>query len=193
MVKRSVLKSIITRRVNINNAVRIYQSKYPEPLGVGPSYSRFCHPSYAFKVVYLAVNLRTACGEVLLRDQFNDQNEASIDVQEIKSLTVARISSVESLQIVDMTGGAMISHRLRSGIVGNTDHRSGRAFSRDLYAANPRVDGILYPSRLIHDATCLAVYDRSIDKLTVVSCDPLDEDPRLPRILKDWRVECVLV
>lgn len=120
-----------------------------------------------------------------MRDQFNDQKEAYFLPQEIRLLSVARVSSIEPLQVVDMTGGAMISHRLRSGIVGNPDQLSGRAFSRDLYAANSNADAILYPSSLIHDATCLAVYDRAIHKIVTVSCDPLYEESRLPVILRD--------
>lgn len=63
------------------------------------------------------MNHRTVCVEVLLRDQINDRNEEYILLQKIELLTVERVSSRELLRVVDMTGGAMISHRLRSEIV----------------------------------------------------------------------------
>ena len=104
-------------------------------------------------------------------------------MRELDGFRVAEISSSTKLNLVDLTGNKMIRDRLASGIVGNTDHRSGRSFSRKLRETRPDIDGILYPSRLIHDKVWIAIYDHAIRKLDAENGETLNQDQRMPGIM----------
>ena len=82
----------------------------------------------------------------------------------------------------------MIYHGLPSDIVGSTDQDSGQIFSTNLYLTRPDVDGIMYPSRLVHDAVCRAVYDRAKFILGVHIGKTLDEDSRIPHIMRNLNI-----
>lgn len=106
-------------------------------------------------------------------------------MRELEGFRVAQIRSLTKLNLVDLSGNKMIRDRLRSGIVGNTDHRSGRSFSRMLRETRPDIDGILYPSRLIHDKVCIAIYDHAVQKLDAENGETLNQDRRMPGIMSD--------
>ena len=106
-------------------------------------------------------------------------------MRELEGFRVAEIRLLTKLNLVDLTGNKMIRDRLRSGIVGNTDHRSGRSFSRMLRETRPDIDGILYPSRLIHDKVCIAIYDHAVQKLDAENGETLNQDRRMPGIMSD--------
>ena len=129
--------------------------------------------------------METAFVEVLVRSKFDRKLHATVEENELRNFRVAEVSSIARLNLVDLTGNKMIRDRLHSGIVGNTDHRTGRSFSRKLKETRPEIDGILYPSRLIHDKVCLAIYEPAIRKLDAVNGETLNEDRRVPRIMRD--------
>ena len=90
---------------------------------------------------------------------------------------------------MNLTGDRMISHGLPSEIVGSTDHDSGQIFSANLYHTRPEVDGIIYPSHLVHDSICLAIYDRAKFKLRAHLSKTLDEDSRTPDIMRNLNIK----
>ena len=194
MTSKTLLNSIPSLPKDVRQYYRIYPDQYNgSPLGVGLGLSRFCREDYPFKVLYLAETLETAFVEVIVSNEYDGKVRATVEENELKNFRIAEISSRVQLNLVDLTGNKMISNRLHSGIVGNTDHRSGWSFSRKLRETRPEIDGILYPSRLVHDKVCLAIYEPAIQKLDAINGETLNEDRRVPRITCDLnlrRIRC---
>lgn len=165
MLNYSVLKNLSCENLDVEKWIRVYLSKYPDPLGTGTNASRFCDPTSNFSVLYLAKNLTTSFVEVIVRDKHDGLSNLNIPEVLFKKMRIAEISSHIPLTVLNLTGDRMIYHGLPSDIVGSTDQDSGQIFSTNLYLTRPDVDGIMYPSRLVHDAVCLAVYDRAKFKL----------------------------
>ena len=188
MVKTTILRAIRAVPTDVDGWMRLYNDVHPDPLGTGKGLTRFCHPDFDFTVLYMTPRLQTAFVEVLVRGCHDGRDEAVITEDELEAVRIASISSRAPLQLVDLTGSAMVAQRLHSGIVGNTDQRAGRAFARDLYTERPDIDGILYPSRLVHDEICVAVYDRAVAKLSAVKGKTLNEDARMPAILQNLNI-----
>jgi hypothetical protein len=59
---------------------------------------------------------------------------------------------------------------------------AGQALARSIYAEHPDVSGIIYPSRLTGE-DCIAVFDRAIQKLTVLDACALKDHRELPALL----------
>ena len=50
MLNYSVLKNLSCENLGVEKWIRVYQSKYPDPLGTGTNPSRFCDPTSNFSV-----------------------------------------------------------------------------------------------------------------------------------------------
>ncbi len=188
MFNSPILKTVNYELIEISGWIRLYQSKFPSPLGIGSRPSRFCDPKYNLSVLYLAMNLKTSFVEVLVRDKHDGLTQLTISQDSLREIRIAEISSILPLRIVNLTSDNMITQGLPSDIVGSSDHAEGQKFSASLYHSRPDIDGILYPSRLVHDAICLGIYDRAIYKLTARLGRTLDVDARIPEIMKSLRI-----
>ena len=167
MFKNSVLKSLTYERIEVANWIRIFGKEFPDPLGTSNRLSRFCNPKYNSSVLYVARSLQTAFVETMVRDKHDGLTLMTIPERILSKKRIAEVSSTVPLRVVNLTGTNMISQGLPSDMVGSADQTIGQDFAASMYNLKPEIDGILYPSRLVHDEVCLAVYDRAIYKLNV--------------------------
>ncbi|MEW5688177.1 MAG: RES family NAD+ phosphorylase [Pseudomonadota bacterium] len=146
---------------------RLYLSKYPDPLGMGPGHSRFSDPTgAAFTLVYLGSSAKVAFIEAILRDRADGRDEDfTIPLAEIEAFNCAEISIREPLRLVDLTGDGPIRLGVPSDVLGARDQTLGQIWSEAFYNHSDQADGILYPSRLNEERN-IAIYDRAVSKLT---------------------------
>jgi len=95
---------------------------------------------------------------------------------------------MQPLHILNLTGNNPLSVGIPSAVLRNTNHRSGRAFARNLYNHRPDIDAVLYPSRF-NTALCIAVFDRAVSKIEAISKVQLDRHPETARILKLFNLQ----
>lgn len=148
------------------------------PLGMGFGATRFASPSDAFKVLYLGQSLMTAVAETLVRDRFVGKVKRRLPQAEIELWGVTEVSASSVLQVLDLTGDALLALGVHTDALKAKAQNRGRAFSEALYNQAPNIDGILYPSRL-RNAVCIAVYDRASGRLTASPVVPLLTQPAL--------------
>lgn len=144
--------------------VRIVAKKHrTSPTGAGHGSSRFSSPSRSFTVLYAAASFRTAFAEAFIRDRLVGAPARVIFRDELDDLHVATLSS-EPLHLVDLRGSAAYDLGVDTDAPRARDHHPGQIFSQAVHDGLPRLDGILYDSRLTAEP-CVAVYERSLDKL----------------------------
>lgn len=151
---------------------RIYLRRYPEPLGIGKTKSRFSDPrdltdKDRYGVLYLGSTFGVCFLETYVRDKNVGLTSAPVIYEdEIDKLTYAQISVAEDLSLVDLTGGRQI----RMGVPTDVAHASAQELARQWALAfflHPQApDGIYYQSRLNGEFN-LAIFDRAIGKLNV--------------------------
>ena len=166
---------------------RIFETRFPDPLGWGHGRSRFSDPTgTAFGLVYLGATAKVAFVETILRDRADGRGESCIvAMAEIAARSLARIRPTVALRLVDLTGDGGLRMGVPSDVVGARDQRLAQAWSAAFHAHAEQPDGIFYPSRLNEDR-CIAVYDRAVPKLQAVASEPLlDCRDELATILDD--------
>lgn len=168
---------------DIVNWVRLTPKKYKNPLGAKPGNSRFCAKSDKHAVLYAARFYETAFAEVVIRNRFDNGKARLINQSELESINAVTIRTKAPLSILDLTGNNPMSVGIPSAVLRNTDHRSGRAFARNLHKYRIEVDAILYPSRF-NTALCIGVFDRAISKLEPSVKIPLHRHPDTEGVLK---------
>lgn len=153
---------------------RMYESRFPDPLGWGPGLSRFSDPTgEGFGVVYLGASAKVAFVESLLRDAADGRGaDCVLQLSELETRTLASIRVRQPLRLVDLTGDGGLRMGVPSDVVGSSDQALARQWSAAFHAHPDRPDGVYYPSRL-NEERCIALYDRALGKLEVV------ETPRL--------------
>ena len=155
---KKILNGLMIKSIAVNQHFRIYPDRFRDtPLGIKSSSSRFCSKNFPFSVLYLAANLETAFVEAVVRNKFDRKSRTIIRSSELSGYRIAEVKSSSPLNVIDLTGTHMVRDRLHYSIVGHTDQRAGRTFSRKLKETLHNVDGIRYPSRLVHDQECLAI------------------------------------
>lgn len=89
---------------------RIYETRFPNPLGYGPGLSRFSDPTgKAFGLLYLGSSAKVAFVETILRDRADGRNgDCVIEESEIEKCSIATISPTAPLTLVDLTGDGPI-------------------------------------------------------------------------------------
>lgn len=152
---------------------RIYLDRYPDPLGVGRTPSRFSDPRRRvprnqFGVLYLDSSLKVCFLEALLRDARDGTvGDLPLDERELSTRRFAEIEVFRPLTLVNLGGDAAVRMGVPSDVARATSQSLARDWSLAFYEHPSEPDGILYPSRL-NGETNLAVYDRAIPKLQVV-------------------------
>jgi hypothetical protein len=148
------------------------------PLGMGFGETRFASPSQTFRLLYIARTLVTAIAETVVRDRFVGRAARRVTEEEIEGWGVVAVTATEPLSLLDLrtTGAVMLG--IPTNAVRGKAHGTGRRFSEALYRGFPKLDGILYPSRLTNDP-CVAVYDRAVAKLEAGEVRPVIRQPRL--------------
>jgi hypothetical protein len=169
---------------------RMYETRYPNPLGWGHGLSRFSDPGgTAFGLVYLGASAKVAFVETILRDRADGRGkDCVVAMAEIESRSLASIRSIAPLQLVDLTGDGPLRMRIPSDVVGARDQALAQAWSAAFHAHHEQPDGVFYPSRL-NEERCIALYDRAIGKLKAVDMPRLlDCRDELAAILEELEI-----
>ena len=172
---------------------RLYETRYPDPLGTGPGLSRFSDPTgRAFQLIYLGSSAKVCFVETILRDRADGRGaDCIIDQAEIDNRTLATIRLKEPLRLVDLTGDGPLMMGVPSDVVGARDQTEARAFSAAFYAHPDQPDGVYYPSRL-NEERCIALYQRAAGKLEGIATPRLvDCRTELASILADLEIALV--
>jgi hypothetical protein len=169
---------------------RIYETRHPDPLGFGPSRSRFSDPTgRAFGVVYLGSSVKVAFHEAILRDRGDARTgPVIVPIAELEAFTCAEIETAAPLKLVDLTGDGPFKMGVPSDVVSARDQSLAQIWSVAFHEHPDGVDGVYYPSRLNEERN-IAVYDRSLLKLRARSTPRLIElrDP-LAAIINDFEL-----
>jgi hypothetical protein len=175
---------------------RIYHERYPDPLGVGKTPSRYSDPrrlaeEKRFGVLYLGTTLKVCFVEAILRDRRNGAvGDYPIGEIELCQRRYAEIVVTSTLRLVDLRGDGPIRMGIPSDVVGATRQRPARAWSVLFHDHPIAPDGIIYPSRLNEEIN-LAIYDRAVSKLAVHRVFSLIDAPGLAGVLNGLRVALV--
>lgn len=172
---------------------RIYETRFPDPLGYGPGLSRFSDPTgKAFGLLYLGSSAKVAFVETILRDRADGRNGyCIIEEREIEKRSIATITPNAPLTLVDLTGDGPIKMGVPSDVVGARDPSTAQQWSVAFYRHPDQPDGVLYPSRL-NEERCIALYARAIGKLAATASPRLmDCRSDLAAILNDLEIAIV--
>lgn len=187
--RRLILKTIAIGEV----WRRMYETRYPDPLGWEPDLSRFSDPSgTAFGVVYLGESAKVAFIETVLRDRADGRSkDCVVAMAEIENRSLASIRPIVPLRLIDLTGDGPLRMGIPSDVVGARDQALAQTWSAAFHAHHEQPDGVFYPSRL-NEERCIALYDRAIGKLEAVDTPRLlDCRDKLAAILKSLKIAIV--
>lgn len=172
---------------------RIHRTKYG-PLDPGMHPTRFSDPlssgdSARYLVLYLGSSLEVGFLETVLRDARNGVvGDVPVDLGEISSRTHAVIRSKAELRLVDLRGPGLVRMGIPTDVAFSSNQALAREWSAAINAHPVGPDGIAWSSRLRSQDTNVAIYDRALTKLEVISGMPLVEAPELPALLRKYRV-----
>lgn len=172
---------------------RMYETRFPDPLGWGPGLSRFSDPTgAAFGVVYLGSSAKVAFVETILRDRADGRGaDCLVALAEIEARSLASIQVVEDLRLVDLTGDGLVRMGVPADVVGAGDQTLGRAWSVAFHDHADQPDGVYYPSRL-NEERCIALYDGALGKVKATAAPRLmDCRSELASILNDLEIAVV--
>jgi hypothetical protein len=175
---------------------RIYLARYPDPLGFGKTPSRFSDPrrrkaANRFGVLYLGDTVKVCFLEAVLRDQRDGViGDLPIAESELHDRQFAEIEVDATLTMVDLREDGPIKMGVPTDVAKASSQSLARQWAVAFHEHHRQVDGIIYPSRL-NGHTNLAVFDRSIRKLTAVRTTKLVRSPGLAGVLNDLNVAIV--
>ncbi len=175
------------------NWYRLYESRFPDPLGWGPGLSRFGDPTgRAFGLIYLGASAKVCFVETILRDRADGRGtDCVVALSEIERRRLATLRSTAPLRLVDLTGDGPLRMGVPSDVAGARDQSLARLWSKAFHAHAEAPDGVLYPSRL-NEERCIALYDRAIGKVAPVATPHLMEcRAELAAILSDLDIALV--
>nr|WP_080964154.1 RES family NAD+ phosphorylase [Rhodopseudomonas palustris] len=185
---------LVTATIPVNSTWRrIYETRFPNPLGYGPGLSRFSDPTgKAFGLLYMGASLKVAFVETILRDRADGRgDDCLIEMNELEARSVATITPNAPLTLVNLTRDGPIKMGIPSDVVGARDQSLAQHWSVAFHDHPSQPDGVLYPSRL-NEERCIALYDRAIGKLTATATPRLlDCDIELAAILNDLEIAIV--
>ena len=176
---------------------RISRWKYPNPLGVTKSPSRFSDPrrtlpeAQRFGVLYAAETFETCFLETILRDKRDGiARDVPIGESELVDRTHVGIAVRTELRLVDLTEGRPVAMGLPTDAVRGTAHALGQAWALAIHGHIAQVDGILYPSRF-NNGQNIAVFDRAMASLEALGQANLMDHPDFGDVLTQYRL-CIL-
>lgn len=169
MTDRPFAKARIEARTlvsKLSSAYRIVWTKHAAtPLAVRPAPSRFCD-GFSYGVLYAAESFETAFIEVVMRDRFVRKTERIVPYGELSLRSVVSLSTKPDhpLSLLDLRNAGCVDIGAPTDAVRARNHSAGRALGLAIYKHHPRIDGLIYPSRLA-GADCFVVFDRGLSKL----------------------------
>lgn len=111
-------------------------------------------------MIYTANNFYTAVYETIIRDRFDikEESEREIDPKIYGNRSAVLFSSIETLNLIDLTDGEPTSYGIPTDVYKRSDHSFGRSFSQFVFdEMSSDIDGILYHSRYT-EVHCVALY-----------------------------------
>lgn len=177
---------------------RLYQTRYPDPLGFGRGASRFsdARPGIPdadrFGVVYVGSALKVCFLETILRDRGNGRlGDWLVEAAELDLWSCADIVVAAPLRLVELRGDAPARMGIPSDALRASSHGLGQAWSAALWSHDERPDGLIYSSRLNED-TNVVIYDRALPKLRATANPRLLEcRSELASVLRDLAVALI--
>ena len=172
---------------------RIYQSRFPDPLGYGKSGSRFSDPrrrveKNRFGVLYLGRTIKVCFVEAVLRDERDAViGELVLEDVELTGRHYAEIEIARPLTLLDLRDDARLRQGVPSDVVGGKAHGLARRWSVAFHDHPAKIDGLLYPSRL-NGVENIALYHRAVPKLTAKAIYRLDAAPGLAPVLDTYKI-----
>lgn len=169
---------------------RIYETRFPDPLGWGFGLSRFSDPTgRAFGVLYMGASAKVAFVETILRDRADGRGgDFLLDLAELEKRSLASIVVTQPLSLVDLADDGRLRMGVPSDVVGASDQALARVWSQAFHAHGDQPDGVFYLSRL-NGQPCIALYDRALDKLRATATPRLlDCEMELTDILDDLEI-----
>ncbi len=153
---------------------RLYQSRFPNPLGYGFSPSRFSDPETTlipperFGVVYFGSSIKVCFVEAILRDRGVGRTATfPIEWAELEAWSCAEVRVETALRVVDLRGDGLVRMGIPTDVARASAQDLARIWSRALWAHDTKPDGLMYDSRL-NGETNVVVFDRALPKLAAV-------------------------
>jgi hypothetical protein len=154
---------------------RLYQSRFPNPLGYGFSPSRFSDPETTlipperFGVVYFGSSIKVCFVEAILRDRGVGRTATfPIEWAELEAWSCAEVRVETALRVVDLRGDGLVRMGIPTDVARASAQDLARIWSRALWAHDTTPDGLMYDSRL-NGETNVVVFDRALPKLAAVA------------------------
>lgn len=177
---------------------RLYQSRYPAPLGYGFGSSRFSDPEIAltppdrFGVVYFGSSIKVCFAEAVLRERaIGSTGTFPIGMGELLEVSCASVATIEPVRLVDLRSDGMLRMRVPTDAARAASHELGQQWSRAFWLHDEKPDGIIYDSRL-NGETNVVLFDRALTKLRVTAAGPLlDFRKEVAQILDDFAIAIV--
>lgn len=154
---------------------RLYQSRFPNPLGYGFSPSRFSDPETTlipperFGVVYFGSSIKVCFVEAILRDRGVGRTHTfPIEWAELEAWSCAEVRVETALRVVDLRGDGLVRMGIPTDVARASAQDLARIWSRALWAHDTKPDGLMYDSRL-NGETNVVVFDRALPKLAAIA------------------------
>ena len=165
----------------------IHRQHAATPLGAVPAPSRFSDPNSQYAVLYASESIRCSFWEALARNRFTHRQQRELAYTDVEQRLIVTFCSTQTLSLLDLRQDGPVRIGAPTAVAHDARHQAGRKLSAELYAQVPDADGILYLSRFTGDA-CVAVFDRALTKLTVLSVASLIEYEEFFDALDDYGI-----
>jgi hypothetical protein len=158
--------------------------------------NRYDDPALRYGTLYVGFDLATSLMESVFRQhRWNRRLKRVITRTEVYSRMVRAIGVIEPLSLADLTApGVMASQfglnlaQLASRCYVHTQGIAALVYELTEPGGAHRFDGVLYPSRNNHPATCAALFDRAAEKLSLVDDIALRDHADWPSFLSKYQV-----
>lgn len=189
---------VIHELTSVASWYRLYQSRYPDPLGYGFGLSRFSDPEIAltppdrFGVVYFGSSIKVCFAEAILRERaIGSKGTFPVGMGELLEVSCASVATIEPVRLADLRSDGMLRMRIPTDAARAASHELGQQWSRALWLHDEKPDGIIYGSRL-NGETNVVLFDRALTKLRVTAAGPLlDFRNEVAQILDDFAIAIV--
>lgn len=169
-------RSLVLAELAVGTAWRrLYQSRFPDPLGYGFGPSRFSDPETGFVpparfgVVYLGSSVKVCFAEAILRDRGVGRTRSlPIEWAELEAWTCAELRINAAVTLIDLRGDALVRMGIPTDVARASSQDLGRIWSRAFWTHDAKPDGIIYDSRL-NSETNVALYDRALAKVSATT------------------------
>lgn len=168
-----------------------------EPLYFGRGgFNRYDDPAREYGVLYLGLDLSTALMEsVFHKHQWLADKKRVISLKEVQSRMVRAIGVLSTLRLADLTAPGVMASVLGLNLeqLASRDYTYTQQVSTLVHGmmgvdAQPRFDGILYPSRNNYPAASVALFERSRVKIKVFKDIDLVDHVDWPSFVARYRI-----